>query len=73
MLGLYFPVKLPAATQGSIDFDILWPTGISEPMPWGGDVFFNFAKYFTSSSPLYDYQSANFLYALRSCIEVCHP
>lgn len=43
--------------QGSIDFDILWPTGISEPMPWGGDVFFNFAKYFTSSSPLYDYQS----------------
>ena len=41
--------------QGSLDFDILWPTGISEPMVWRGDVFFNFAKFITSSSPMFDY------------------
>ena len=42
--------------QGSLDFDVLWPGGISEPMVWRGDVFFNFAKYITWSSPMFDYQ-----------------
>ena len=41
--------------QGCLDFDILWPCGISEPMVWRGDVFFNFAKYITSSTALFDY------------------